>query len=126
MSIINTTINIAIVGGVGYLAYDYYANGLCGGILKRTPLCATASIAQGFIGFFSNQVDVGIGVPLALDECPTGWSNDGLICREPISCASGWDFFQEGCHGGALVGRLDKQSCPPDHPDKIDLLCYRS
>ena len=123
---IDTAVTIIIIGGVGYLAYDYYAHGICGGILKNSPACATAGIATGFFDFFKNEIDVGIGVPFVLDECPLGWSNDGLICREPISCASGLDFFTQGCSGGRLEGRLNKQTCPSDHPDKIDLLCYRS
>ena len=51
--------------------------------------------------------NIGIGRPIGLEPCPDGWSNDGLICREPIKCASGWDFFKEGCSGGRLRGRLD-------------------
>lgn len=125
MGAIDSAVSIIIVGGVGYLVYDYYQHGWCGGILKNTPACATAGIATGFIDFFKNEVDIGVGVPFVLDDCPEGWSNDGLICREPISCASGLDFFTQGCHGGALVGRLNKQTCPSDHPDSITGLCYK-
>lgn len=82
---------------------------------------------------------IGIGVPIGLEPCPDGWSNDGLICREPIRCATGWDFFKEGCSGGRLKGRLDgggicdykdRSKLPPwlrdgQHPDRVDGLCYR-
>ena len=126
MGIIDTTVSVIIIGGVGYLAYDYSTKGWCGGIFKNTPLCGSAGILSGAIDFFSSQYDTGdAGVPFTLDDCPDGWSNDGLICREPISCASGWDFFKEGCSGGRLVGRLNSQTCPKDHPDKEGLLCYR-
>lgn len=91
---------------------------------------------------------IGIGKPVGLEPCPAGWVNDGLICREPIRCASGWAFFTEGCSGGRLKGRLDgggicdwpqdrgnlpswlvDKSNPKDykatHPDRVDGLCYR-
>lgn len=51
--------------------------------------------------------NVGVGKPVGLEPCPKGWNNDGLICREPISCATGWDFFKYGCSGGRLRGRLN-------------------
>jgi hypothetical protein len=51
--------------------------------------------------------NIGVGRPIGLEPCPDGWSNDGLICREPIRCASGWDFFTKGCSGGRLRGRLN-------------------
>jgi hypothetical protein len=124
MTIIDTTVNVVIVGGVGYLVYQYYyGGGLCkNAFIGATPLCAIG----GAIDFFKNQYKTGdAGVPFQLEDCPAGWSNDGLICREPISCASGWDFFTQGCHGGALRGRLDNQQCPADHPDKVGLLCYK-
>jgi hypothetical protein len=126
MGALDDTITILIVGGVAYLVYDINVNGWCGGLLKTTPVCATLSIGEGFVNFFKNEVDIGVGVPFVLDECPAGWSNDGLICREPITCASGLDFFKQGCSGGALVGRLNKQTCPSDHPDNITGLCYKS
>ena len=73
---------------------------------------------------WANTVGVGIGTPVQLEDCPAGWSNDGLICREPISCASGLDFFKYGCSGGRLVGRLNNGgTCGADR-EKIDGLCY--
>lgn len=65
--------------------------------------------------------DVGIGKPIGLEPCPDGWANDGLTCREPIRCASGWDFFSEGCSGGNVIGRLDNGGiCDwPKNPDKL-------
>lgn len=51
--------------------------------------------------------NVGAGKAVGLRPCPAGWNNDGLICREPIECGKGWDFFKKGCWGGRLQGRLD-------------------
>ena len=91
---------------------------------------------------------IGVGKPIGLEPCPAGWVNDGLICREPIQCASGWDFFTKGCSGGRLKGRLDgggicdwpqdrgnlpswlvDKSDPKNykatHPDRVDGLCYK-
>lgn len=60
---------------------------------------------------------VGVGQPIGLEPCPAGWTNDGLTCRQPISCepitcAKGLDFFKKGCTGGGcsggkIKGRLD-------------------
>jgi hypothetical protein len=128
MGVIDTTVNVAIVGGVGYLVYQYYyGGGLCANsIIGATPLCAIG----GAIDFFKNQYNTGdAGVPFALETCPDGWSNDGLICREPIGCCGDRDLFGN-CYawnlcGGHLKGRLDNQQCPADHPDKVGLLCYK-
>jgi hypothetical protein len=73
---------------------------------------------------WAETVGVGIGTPVQLEECPAGWSNDGLICREPISCASGLDFFKQGCSGGRLVGRLNNGGTCGSDREKIDGLCY--
>lgn len=96
---------------------------------------------------WADSVSVGVGKPVGLEPCPAGWSNDGLICREPIQCASGWDFFTKGCWGGRLRGRLNgggicdwpsdrgnlpnwlvdksKKQWVATHPDKVDGLCYK-
>lgn len=80
----------------------------------------------------------GIGTPVGLEPCPSGWSNDGLICREPIRwdgcCSRG--LFNEcwGCaRGGALRGRLNNGGmCPNTDPggprqntERVDGLCYQ-
>jgi hypothetical protein len=95
---------------------------------------------------------VGVGKPVGLEPCPAGWSNDGLICREPLR----WDSCKHtffglcvgGLRGGRLKGRLDgggicdwpsdrgnlpdwlvDKSDPKDykatHPDRVAGLCYR-
>ncbi len=97
---------------------------------------------------WANTVNIGIGKPVGLEPCPAGWINIGLICRQPITCATGWKFFTEGCSGGRLKGRLDgggicdwpsdrgnlpnwlvDKSDPKNyiatHPDKVDGLCYK-
>jgi hypothetical protein len=127
MGIIDTTVSIVVVGGVGYLVYMYYQDdGICGGILGMTPACA----GLGAIDFFKQQYNTGdAGVPFELSQCKEGWSNDGLICREPIGCCGDKDLFGN-CYawnlcGGRLEGRLDNQTCPSSHPDKVGLLCYK-
>lgn len=96
---------------------------------------------------WADTVNIGAGKPVGLEPCPAGWVNDGLICRQPITCASGWKFFTEGCSGGRLKGRLDgggicdtadkgnlpdwlvDKSDPKNyiatHPDRVDGLCYK-
>lgn len=91
---------------------------------------------------------IGVGKPVGLEPCPAGWSNDGLICREPIQCGSGWEFFTKGCWGGRLRGRLnsggicdypsnrgelpswlvdksDPKNYKATHPERIDGMCYK-
>jgi hypothetical protein len=59
---------------------------------------------------WSKYESVGVGV---LQDCPGGWANDGLICREPINttldpCPEGqwdvagtcWGWNKGGCRGG--------------------------
>lgn len=97
---------------------------------------------------WANSESVGVGKPVGLEPCPAGWNNDGLVCREPIRCASGWAFFREGCSGGRLRGRLngggicdwpsdrgnlpdwlvdksDRKNYKATHPDKVSGLCYK-
>lgn len=96
---------------------------------------------------WADSVSVGVGKPVGLEPCPAGWSNDGLICREPIQCGKGWDFFKKGCWGGRLRGRLNgggicdwpsdrgnlpnwlvdksKKQWVATHPDKVAGLCYK-
>lgn len=127
---VDTIVNVAILGGVGYLAYEYYINkgDLCkNSIIGLSPACSLG----GAIGFFEKTKDVGVGVPVKLSPCKEGWTNDGLICREPIHCCGGHDAFGNcwawDLCGGALEGRLNSGGvCDGDHPDRIDGLCYRS
>ncbi len=129
---------ILLIGGIAFGGYFYYETfilkkdpcgsdgvfnkgGVLGSIIPFNPLCEASSVYK----FFKGLVDVGVGVPVELENCPAGWTNDGLTCREPITCAEGLDFFTDGCSGGKVVGRLDSGGvCPDDHPIKIDGLCY--
>lgn len=110
----------------------------------------------GYIPFATTcraeSVSVGVGRPVGLEPCPAGWTNDGLICREPLrwnSCKFR-GLFNEcwgGLEGGRLQGRLngggicdwpsDRGNLPgwlvdksnpknyrATHPDKVDGLCY--
>ncbi len=97
---------------------------------------------------WAETTNIGVGKPVGLEPCPAGWVNDGLTCRQPITCASGWKFFTEGCSGGRIKGRLDGGGIcdwPSDrgnlpnwlvdkkdpknyiatHPDKVAGLCYK-
>ena len=77
--------------------------------------------------------NIGVGTPVGLEPCPDGWNNDGLVCREPISCKSIGDCFSGrgcGCSGGNLRGRLNNGGiCPgpggDQYKDKVDGLCYK-
>lgn len=131
---------LALIGGLGlggYVVYELFFSGkdpcnedyLFGsqGLLGQFTLFNPACEFKSVLGFFGGLVDIGVGVPVQLEECPAGWTNDGLTCREPITCGEGWDFFSEGCSGGNVVGRLNNGgTCPADHPEKIDGLCYKT
>lgn len=44
---------------------------------------------KGFRGVgpvcWAESFNRGVGTPIGLEPCPAGWTNDGLICREPIT-----------------------------------------
>jgi hypothetical protein len=88
---------------------------------------------------WANSNDVGVG---QLKECPAGWTNDGLTCREPIRCepvrwdgccrrgawGECWGCARGGaCSGGKVKGRAAGSDlpCPGSHPNQIDGLCYK-
>ena len=63
---------------------------------------------------WADTKNVGTGKVVGLNPCPEGWSNDGLICREPIwnDCSWRWLGICWGrLRGGRLLGRLNK-FCP--------------
>lgn len=99
------------------LCYDKCRDGYNG----KGPVCWAKS--QG----------IGIGTAVGLEDCPAGWINDGLTCREPISCKSIGDCFAGrgcGCRGGGVKGRLDGGGkCPgpggSEYTDRVDGLCYK-
>jgi hypothetical protein len=82
---------------------------------------------------WANSQGIGVGTPVGLEPCPDGWNNDGLVCREPISCKSIGDCFSGrgcGCSGGNIRGRLNNGGvCPgpggDEYKDKVDGLCYK-
>ena len=138
-SIVEKVQALGIIAGLGlggFLVYEllytdpcaddglFGKQGLVGSfnILPFNPACA---VKDG-LAFFTGLVDVGVGVPVELEPCPAGWTNIGLLCSEPVHCGEGLAFFTEGCSGGNAVGRLDSGgTCPADHPDMVDGLCYR-
>lgn len=80
----------------------------------------------------------GTGTPVGLEPCPSGWNNDGLVCREPMRWESrcvNWGFGNwSGCaRGGSLRGRLNNGgTCPNTDPggpkentERVDGLCYK-
>lgn len=88
---------------------------------------------------WANSTNVGTG---QLKQCPSGWTNDGLTCREPITCdpvrwddccsktwpGICWGCLRGGtCHGGTVKGRAAGSDlpCPKTHPTQIDGLCYK-
>jgi len=82
-----------------------------------------------------NSKDIGIGTPVGLEDCPPGWTNDGLTCREELrwdGCARRGAFNEcwGGLVGGNVVGRLNGGGkCPgpggDKYTDKVDGLCYK-
>jgi hypothetical protein len=114
--------------------------------------CKAGFTGQGPV-CWAETTNIGIGKPVGLEPCPNGWSNDGLICREPLrwnSCK--WrGLFKEcwgGLEGGRLRGRLngggicdypsnrgelpgwlvdksDPKNYKATHPDRVDGLCYK-
>ena len=111
------------------------------------PPCEPGYIGKGPV-CWAETTNIGVGKPVGLEPCPPGWSNDGLTCRQPIRCATGWKFFTEGCSGGRVVGRLNgggicdypsnrgelpswlvDKSNPKNyiatHPDRVDGMCYK-
>lgn len=77
---------------------------------------------------WADSENVGSGKVAGLGPCPNGWEDWGLLCHEPIHCASGWAFFTEGCSGGNLVAK--DLLCPgpmsKTAKDKVTGLCYES
>jgi hypothetical protein len=122
------------IDGPGYELVSFYPNTCAQTDELQLLLCYTRC-RPGYHGVgpvcWADTENVGIGTPVGLEPCPDGWSNDGLICREPLRCASGWKFFTEGCSGGRLKGRLnDGGVCPGpgggnDRTERIAGLCYR-
>ncbi len=122
-----------------------YDAGLC------YPACEPGFTGRGPV-CWAQTTSVGVGKPVGLEPCPPGWSNDGLICREPLR----WNKCRfrifgacmGGLSGGRLKGRLDgggicdypsnrgelpswlvdksnPKAYKATHPDKIAGLCYK-
>jgi hypothetical protein len=83
-----------------------------------------------------DSTNIGIGTPVGLEDCPSGWTDDGLTCREPIH----WNGCKNkgllgecygALEGGNVVGRLNGGGkCPgpggDEYKDKVDGLCYKT
>ena len=69
---VDTIVNLAILGGVGYLAYEYYSldGDLCkNSIIGLAPVCSLG----GALSFFKKTQDIGVGTPVKLATCRDGW-----------------------------------------------------
>lgn len=90
--------------------------------------CESAYHGVGPVCWADTQ-NIGIGKIAKLLNCSesgySGWNDWGLVCQQPIRCATGLAFFREGCSGGNV--RAKKLSCDAksSHPDFIAGLCYR-
>jgi hypothetical protein len=124
-------------------AYVCYRNGCEANEEEDAGLCYD-KCDKGYKGVgpvcWANSNDVGVG---QLKECPAGWTNDGLTCREPIRCepvrwdgccskgawGECWGCARGGaCSGGKVKGRAAGSDlpCPSSHPNQMDGLCYKS
>lgn len=95
---------------------------------------------------WADSVNIGVGKVAGLGPCPPGWKDDGLLCRQPITCAKGLAFFTKGCSGGKIItkdlvcpGPMSRSAkekvaglcynpCPQHLPNRIPgmpYLCYR-
>jgi hypothetical protein len=77
------------------------------------PKCKPGFHGVGPVCWADTQ-NVGVGIPIGLNPCPDGWSNDGLICREPIWNDCSWRALGVcwgRLRGGKLLGRLNN-FCP--------------
>lgn len=88
---------------------EYYA-GLC--------YSKCRSGYKGIAGVcWADVEDVGVGKAVNLETCPSGWSDDGLVCREPID----WSNLS----GGRVIGKLDSGGTCGSDRDLVDGLCYK-
>jgi hypothetical protein len=96
----------------------------------------------------------GVGTAVELEDCPSGWHNDGLTCREPLKTVDNgyynWSWGKWGCHsgksgcnfwgcsrcyktwivrlhttGGRVVGRLNNGGKCSGDRYKTEGMCYR-
>jgi hypothetical protein len=142
------------VGGYELLRFDTVSLGIGGQeIISRTPFTCPPDkpdldaglcypkCRTGYTGSLTTcRVDSfnrGVGTPVGLEPCPSGWNNDGLTCREPLGwndrCVN-WGLWWTGCAtGGAVRGRLNGGgTCPNTDPggprentERVDGLCYK-
>ena len=144
MSVLDTVIvigGVVLVGGIGLFVYKSFGKGgFLSGVGKTIGnlgdiTAGGSKVASHVIGEITGAIDKGlsiadlsydrgVGTPVQLEPCPPGWTNTGLICNEPITCAQGWDFFKYGCRGGNLVGRLNHGGVCPPGKVKDAGLCY--
>ena len=142
------------VGGQELLRVDTVSLGIGGQeIISRTPFTCPPDkpdldaglcypkCRPGYTGSLTTcRVDSfnrGVGTPVGLEPCPSGWNNDGLTCREPLGwndrCVN-WGLWWTGCAtGGGVRGRLNGGgTCPNTDPggprentERVDGLCYK-
>jgi hypothetical protein len=102
---------------------------------KTEKLNATLAQARIKLEAAKATVDVGVGVGKVCNSVYN--RDDGCCCARHIYWENNcvwWGTYWTGCYkGGESIGKLnadwaggDKLSCPADHPDRVDGLCYRS
>jgi hypothetical protein len=151
MSPLDVLAGIVLLSGLGYIGFYIYAvvKGVMN-IIKETKVLAPKPLSDCGPGKQSDaglcydackpgykglgplcNVDVhgvGVGTPVELEDCPSGWNNDGITCREPMGwndrCVN-WGLYWTGCaKGGAVKGRLDGGGKCSGGREKVDGLCY--
>jgi len=117
------------VGLFGYPILSTYPN-TCppthpdrNGLLCYKP-CPTGRHRVGDV-CWADTKEIGIGTPVGLEPCPSGWNNWGLVCQEPIKweLRYGWLYVPSG---GNLKGRLDGGGNCPGPQDAGGLPNYES
>ena len=120
------------IGKIGLFGFELISTypDTCSANQELDGLVCYEKCRDGFHGVgpvcWANSKNVGTGKVAGLGKCPAGWNDWGLVCQQPIRCASGLAFFREGCSGGNV--RAKELVCPgPTNKgatDKVSGLCY--
>jgi hypothetical protein len=99
-----------------------YADGLCyepceDGYSGNGPVCWASTVRNGAgtISILRNCTESGYA----------GWNDWGLVCHQPIKCATGLAFFKEGCSGGNVRAKQLACDAGSEYPDFVVGMCYK-